>query len=101
MILANPVTGQFLRWRDVLKRMAARQAHHAVPRRQIAEIFGSRPAPGRAAKRVAGAAGWSDDHFKILFSALLRSKQADWSIADDAPRDFLSALRTSLWDYRM
>src|SRR5437762_1805735 len=99
MILANPVTGQFLRWRDVLKRMDARQAHHAVPRRQIAEIFGSRPAPARDAKRVAGAAGWTDDQFKILFSALLRGKEADWSMGDDAPPAFLSALPRTLWDY--
>jgi glutamate synthase domain-containing protein 1 len=99
MILANPVTGQFLRWRDVLKRMAARQAHHAVPRRQIAEVFSSRPAPARDAKRVAGAAGWTDDQFKILFSALLRGKEADWSMGDDAPPAFLSALSRTLWDY--
>src|SRR5437660_10992370 len=57
MIPANPVTGQFLRWRDVLKRMAAQQAHNAVPQRAVAEVFRSRPTPIRDAKRVAGAAG--------------------------------------------
>src|ERR1041384_1381971 len=76
MILANPVSGQFLRWRDVLKRMAAKQAHNAVPQRQVAEIFHSRPTLAGEAKRVAGAAGWTEDQFKILFSALLRGKEA-------------------------
>src|SRR5215467_6157365 len=99
MILANPVSGQFLRWRDVLKRMAAKQARNAVPQRQVAEIFHSRPALPSDAKRVAGAAGWTEDQFKILFSALLRGKEADWSMGDDAPPAFLSALPRTLWDY--
>src|SRR2546429_7126028 len=38
---------QFLRWRDVLKRMATRQAHNAVPQRAVAEVFRSRPTPIR------------------------------------------------------
>src|SRR5215472_11989354 len=99
MILANPVSGQFLRWRDVLKRMATRQAQNAVPQRPVAEVFSSRPTPIRNAKRVAGAAGWTEDQFKILFSALLRGKEADWSMGDDAPPAFLSALPRTLWDY--
>src|SRR5690348_6384458 len=99
MILANPVSGQFLRWRDVLKRMAAKQAQNAVPQRQVAEIFHSRPTLPSDAKRVAGAAGWTEDQFKILFSALLRGKEADWSMGDDAPPAFLSVLPRTLWDY--
>src|SRR5438876_412621 len=99
MILANPVSGQFLRWRDVLKRMATRQAHNAVPQRAVAEVFRSRPTPIRDAKRVAGAAGWTEDQFKILFSALLSGKEADWSMGDDAPPAFLSVLPRTLWDY--
>jgi glutamate synthase domain-containing protein 2/glutamate synthase domain-containing protein 1/glutamate synthase domain-containing protein 3 len=99
MILANPVSGQFLRWRDILKRMAIQQAHKAVPQRQLTEVFGS-PTPAISdAKRVAGAAGWTEDQFKILFSALLRGKEADWSMGDDAPPAFLSALPRTLWDY--
>src|SRR5205085_1509673 len=99
MILANPVSGQFLRWRDVLKRMAARQARNAVPQRQIAAVCGSRPAPASEAKRVAGAAGWTEDQLKILFSPLLSGKEANWSMCDDAPPAFLSALPRTLWDY--
>src|SRR5215470_9165088 len=99
MILANPVSGQFLRWRDVLKRMAAKQAQNAVPQRLVAEAFHSRPTLPSDARRVAGACGWTEDQFKILFSALLRGKEADWSMGDDAPPAFLSALTRTLWDY--
>jgi len=70
-----------------------------VPQRQVAEIFHSRPTLASEAKRVAGAAGWTEDQFKILFSALLRGKEADWSMGDDAPPAFLSALPRTLWDY--
>src|SRR5215467_11193067 len=99
MVLANPASGQFLRWREILKRMASRQAHNAVTQRQVAEIFHSRPTLPKEAKRVAGAAGWTEDQFKILFSGLLRGKEADWSMGDDAPPAFLSGLPRTLWDY--
>src|SRR5215471_17983708 len=99
MVLANPRSGQFLRWRDVLKRMAARQAHKAIAQKRLPEVFSSRSVSISDAKRVAGAAGWTEDQFKILFSALLRGKEADWSMGDDAPPAFLSALPRTLWDY--
>ena len=96
MVLANPASGQFLRWRDVLKRMAAQQAHNAVAQKRLPEVFGLRPTAAGDAKRVAGAAGWTEDQFKILFSALLRGKEADWSMGDDAPPAFLSTLPRTL-----
>jgi glutamate synthase (ferredoxin) len=99
MMLANPISGQFLRWRDILKRMAIRQARNVVPQRQLAEVSGSTTPPISDAKRIAGAAGWTEDQFKFLFSALLRGKEADWSMGDDAPPAFLSALPRTLWDY--
>src|SRR5215472_5335482 len=99
MILASPVSGQFLHWRDVLKRMAAKQARNAVPRQQIAVVFDGHLSPAADAKRIAGAAGWTEDQFKILFSMLVRGKEADWSMGDDAPPAFLSALPRTLWDY--
>ena len=46
-----------------------------------------------------GAAGWTEDQFKILFSALPRGKEADGSMGDDAPPAFVSTLPRSLWDY--
>src|SRR5437879_9048011 len=59
----------------------------------------SPPAPLHEPKRVAGAAGWTEDQSKILFSALAHGKEADWSMGDDAPPAFLSALPRTLWDY--
>ena len=50
-------------------------------------------------KRTAAAAGWTEDQFKMLFSALVHGKEADWSMGDDAPPAFLSTLTRTLWDY--
>src|SRR5437762_969391 len=99
MILANPVTGLFLRWRDVLTRLAIQQARNAIPQRMLAASVAAPSTPVMEPKRVAGAAGWTEDQFKILFSALTRGKEADWSMGDDAPPAFLSALPRTLWDY--
>jgi glutamate synthase domain-containing protein 2/glutamate synthase domain-containing protein 1/glutamate synthase domain-containing protein 3 len=99
MILANPVTGLFLRWRDILKRLVIRQARHFVPQRMLSASVVAPAVPVRDPKCVAGAAGWTEDQFKILFSALVRGKEADWSMGDDAPPAFLSALPRALWDY--
>src|SRR5258707_252056 len=35
MILANPATGLFLRWRDILKRLAIQQSRNAIPQRML------------------------------------------------------------------
>src|ERR1700720_2520596 len=101
MILANPVTGAVFRWREILKRLATQQSRNALPQvRQLAAD--ASPVPTAAIeqpKRVAAAAGWTEDQFKILFSALPHGKEADWSMGDDAPPAFLSALPRTLWDY--
>jgi glutamate synthase (NADPH/NADH) large chain/glutamate synthase (ferredoxin) len=99
MILANPATGLFLRWRDILKRLAVLQSRNLVPQRTLNASVTAPTAPVNDAKRVAGAAGWTEDQFKILFSALANGKEADWSMGDDAPPAFLSARPRSLWDY--
>src|SRR6266436_2506455 len=99
MILANPATGLFLRWRDMLKRLAIHQARNAIPQRMLVAPAATPLVPINDPKRVAGAAGWTDDQFKILFSALTRGKEADWSMGDDAPPAFLSSLPRTLWDY--
>src|SRR3989454_1002216 len=99
MILANPSTGLFLRWRDILKRLAIQQARNTVPQRRLTAAITAAGVPTNDAKRVAGAAGWTEDQFKILFSALVRGKEADWSMGDDARPAFLSALPRTLWDY--
>src|SRR5712692_9418538 len=99
MILANPATGLFLRWRDILKRLAIQQSRNAIPQRMLSVPAATTLVPIHEPKRVAGAAGWTEDQFKILFSALTRGKEADWSMGDDAPPAFLSALPRTLWDY--
>jgi len=99
MILASPATGLFLRWRDILKRLAVQQSHNAVPQRKLPVPVSAPPPLVPEPKRVAGAAGWTEDQFKILFSALIHGKEADWSMGDDAPPAFLSALPRTLWDY--
>src|ERR1700687_2607672 len=99
MILANPATGLFLRWREILKRLAIQQAHNAIPQTRLTASVVALPPVVENAKRIAAAAGWTEDQFKTLFSPLVRGKEADWSMGDDAPPAFLSALPRSLWDY--
>jgi glutamate synthase domain-containing protein 2/glutamate synthase domain-containing protein 1/glutamate synthase domain-containing protein 3 len=100
MILANPTTGLFLRWREILKRLAMHQARNAVtPPRHLAFSAATHRATTNEPKRIAAAAGWTEDQFKTLFSALIHGKEADWSMGDDAPPAFLSTLPRTLWDY--
>jgi glutamate synthase domain-containing protein 2/glutamate synthase domain-containing protein 1/glutamate synthase domain-containing protein 3 len=100
MILANPVTGVVYRWREILKRLATQQSRNALPSVRQLAATATTPAPSiDVPKRVAAAAGWTEDQFKILFSALIHGKEADWSMGDDAPPAFLSALPRALWDY--
>src|ERR1700730_11838728 len=63
MILANPVTGAVFRWREILKRLATQQSRNALPQvRQLAAAAASISAePIAQHKRVAAAAGWTED----------------------------------------
>jgi glutamate synthase domain-containing protein 2/glutamate synthase domain-containing protein 1/glutamate synthase domain-containing protein 3 len=100
MILANPATGSFLRWREILKRLATREANSVVaPSHMFATGLSTQHSEIDQPKRIAAASGWTEDQFKILFSALAHGKEADWSMGDDAPPAFLSALPRTLWDY--
>ncbi len=101
MILANPVTGAVFRWREILKRLATQQSRNSLPQvRPLGENAATAAPPTiEQPKRVAAAAGWTEDQFKILFSALPHGKEADWSMGDDAPPAFLSTLPRTLWDY--
>ena len=101
MILANPSAGVFLRWRELLKSVTMQQAGRAGSEPQRlhlnGQVSGIRVADP---KRVAVAAGWTDDQYKILFRPLVQNaKEADWSMGDDAPPAYLSSLTRSLWDY--
>src|SRR5579862_7226978 len=101
MILANPATGTVFRWREILKRLATQQSRNSLPQvRPLGEkAVAVTPPSIEQPKRVAAAAGWTEDQFKILFSALPHGKEADWSMGDDAPPAFLSTLPRTLWDY--
>jgi glutamate synthase (ferredoxin) len=101
MMLADPATGAFLRWREILKRLAMHQGKTPVAamRHLSAPTAAGAASVGADMKRIAGAAGWTEDQFKTLFSALAHGKEADWSMGDDAPPAFLSALPRTLWDY--
>src|SRR5277367_2849737 len=100
MILANPATGLVLRWREVLKRLAMHQSRNVLaPVRRLSPPSATHPSVTSQPKRVAAAAGWTEDQFKTLFSALTHGKEADWSMGDDAPPAFLSTLPRTLWDY--
>src|SRR5580765_3138296 len=100
MIVAHPATGQFLRWRDILKKLASHQSRLTPPRvRKLDTSAPSAVVPVDSPKRVAACCGWTEDQFKILFSGLLHGKEADWSMGDDAPPAFLSTLPRTLWDY--
>src|SRR5438477_3228446 len=100
MIVAKPDAGTFLRWRDILKRLGSHHTKLTPPR--VTSLGTSAPAaivPVASPKRVAASCGWTEDQFKILFSALVHGKEADWSMGDDAPPAFLSSLPRTLWDY--
>ena len=100
MILASPQEGVFLRWRELLKSVTT-QIHrkgHSVPSMLQLAADSPRP-PIQEPRRVAGASGWTDDQYKLLFCPMLTGKEADWSMGDDAPPAFLSNVTRPLWDY--
>ena len=100
ILLATPQTGALLRWRELLKSVTAQIPRKALTRSSVLRLESTAErTPIVHSKRVAGAAGWSDDQYKILFRPLLAGKEADWSMGDDAPPAFLSAIHRPLWDY--
>src|SRR5580704_11844705 len=65
MILADPASGLFLRWRDILKRLAANVKGGPAPQRPATSaVAGTAPALIEQPKRIAAAAGWTEDQFK-------------------------------------
>ncbi len=100
MIIANPATGTFLRWREIVEILGAQ------PRKNISRLMRNTARPSEREtfdqvdpKRAAAAFGWTEDQFKILFTSLAHGKEANWSMGDDAPPAFLSGMRRTLWDY--
>jgi len=100
MIMANPATGVVFRYREILKRLATLQSRNPLPVvRQVCVSGSTAAASVERPERMAAAAGWTEDQFKILFSALVQGHEANWSMGDDAPPAFLSTLPRTLWDY--
>jgi len=76
LLLATPHTGSMLRWRELLKNVTAEIPRKALTRSNVLRLNAtaertSIPHP----KRVAAAAGWSDDQYKIMFRPLLSGKK--------------------------
>jgi len=98
MILANPATGSFFRYPRNLEAAGyaavaqrdARGAQSAV----LPEPRGKRRRP----QRMAAAAGWTEDQFKILFSALVQDTKRTGAWETMRRRRFLSNLPRTLWD---
>ncbi len=100
MILATPQSGVFLRWRELLKSVTTQVQRKTTSVPSLLHLAGDAPRQSIAEpRRLAGASGWTDDQYKILFHPLLAGKEADWSMGDDAPPAFLSTLTRPLWDY--
>jgi glutamate synthase (NADPH/NADH) large chain/glutamate synthase (ferredoxin) len=101
MIIAKPESGLLLRWRDILKHLGGHQSKLMPPtvRRVDTSTRTATTNLVESPRRVAASCGWTEDQFKILFSALVHGKEADWSMGDDAPPAFLSHLPRTLWDY--
>jgi len=100
MILANPATGTVFRYREILKRLATLQSRNSMPVVRQVSVSGAAAAVSvERPERMAAAAGWTEDQFKILFSPLVQGHEANWSMGDDAPPAFLSNLPRTLWDY--
>src|ERR1700730_1811653 len=100
MIMANPATGVVFRYREILKRLATLHSRNSLPVvRQVCVPGSTAAASVERPERMAAAAGWTEDQFKILFSALVQGHEANWSMGDDAPPAFLSTLPRTLWDY--
>lgn len=100
MLLANPAAGTVLRWRELLKSVTSQMPRKTLTRARCIRLSNdAQVARTVQPKRVGGAAGWSDDQYKILFRPLLSGKEADWSMGDDAPPAFLSSITRPLWDY--
>ena len=100
MILATPQSGVFLRWRELLKSVTTQVQRKTTAVPSLLQLASEAPrSPIAESRRIAGASGWTDDQYKILFHPLLSGKEADWSMGDDAPPAFLSTFTRPLWDY--
>jgi len=97
MLIADPASGDFFRPLEVAQLVptsASSPVTTVIAAKHEAEsvrIDGN---------RLMAAFGWTEDQFRILFYPLVEQGQEPlWSMGDDAPPAFLSALPRPLWDY--
>jgi glutamate synthase domain-containing protein 2/glutamate synthase domain-containing protein 1/glutamate synthase domain-containing protein 3 len=103
MLVADPYTGVIYRGNEVVQLLETQKQDKRakfVPAVRLAPTTSITIPRSREPKRLAGALGWTDDQFRLLFQPLgLEGKEATWSMGDDAPPAFLSTMRRPLWDY--
>ncbi|MGA8220469.1 MAG: glutamate synthase large subunit [Candidatus Acidiferrales bacterium] len=100
MLLVDPAGKRILRESDLAGQFA--ELNSAARRVRCTRLRGN-IVPARLTsepRKVASALGWTEDQYRLLFESLaLNAKEATWSMGDDAPPAFLSAMRRPLWDY--
>jgi glutamate synthase domain-containing protein 2/glutamate synthase domain-containing protein 1/glutamate synthase domain-containing protein 3 len=102
MLLVDSCAGAIFRSADEISGLLGQQGRHArtIPAVRLGPTVTIPAAPMPELKKRAGAYGWTEDQFRLLFEPLgLEGKEATWSMGDDAPPAFLSSARRPLWDY--
>jgi glutamate synthase (ferredoxin) len=100
MLLVDTAAKRIMREGDLWEALAGLKSTSKPVRCTRLQPTTVTPAATSDPRKVASALGWSDDQFRMLFESLaLDSKEAIWSMGDDAPPAFLSAMRRPLWDY--
>jgi glutamate synthase (ferredoxin) len=100
MLLVDTVANRILRESDLSEILAGPNRPSESVRSTRLSRSSVPPTLTTEPRKTAAAFGWSDDQFRLLFASLaLDAKEAVWSMGDDAPPAFLSAMRRPLWDY--
>ncbi len=99
MLVVDPANGKFVRPGKVSELGEWRQFVSAVLPERI-NPTNEAPIASAEPKNVLAALGWTEDQFRLLFQPLVQNGQESvWSMGDDAPAAFLSAMRRPLWDH--
>lgn len=99
MLVADPVAGTIRRPAEFAELGQAPRCSRppAFPLEPSKEV---RVTSGSESKKALAAFGWTEDQFRLLFQPLVQGGQeAVWSMGDDTPPAFLSAMGRPLWDH--
>ena len=101
MLVVDPAAGVVLRGNQLFQSLPVNGMNaKSVPALRLGSTAAVSAEPTPRLKQVAGALGWTEDQFRLLFQPLgLEGKEAIWSMGDDTPPAFLSGARRPLWDY--